>query len=276
MSRSITARKLWENGTFVGKCATIFAFPCGRFTGSTPRLGYLIPLGGCCGNPEGYSLSMEDPYPGDDAAKTLNGIITGIWLEFDGNGTLIDATTVADVVDECNACCDDTESAVTAKYSGVFPTKADVSATTWTIVRADNGGVLDLQRFMLDYLGKYVEGTLSRTLYAGGNSTYVFQAVDDIHAIGADAATETARTFDSNAPGAIAGTSHYIANGVINGVTLPTLDDDAYNALSDVATAATGNTTWASFGTWSVVAGKLRLTSTTAVAASIVLTTAAD
>lgn len=274
--RAITARKLWEHGEFVGNCATTFAFPCSRFTGSTPRLAWLIPTGGCCGVPDSYQLSMTDPYPGDAGAKTLNGIIQGIWLEFDGNGVLIDGTTVAAVVSECNACCDDTDSAITGTYNGTFPSPVDVPLTTFTVVRADNGGVLDLQRAMLDYLGRYVEGTFMRTSYAGGNSTYTMSAKADVPAIGSDTSTETARTFDSNAPGVPGGGNHLVANGSINGVTLPELDDDGYDTVALVATAAGLDATWASFGTWSVVSGKLRLTSTTAVVASIVLTVEAD
>lgn len=277
MGKLIKAKKIWEDGSFVGLCQTEFVIQCDKITGSTPRLAWLVPLGtGCCGLGGGYKLEFTDPNPNDPGANVLQGVIKGVWIEADGHGALYDATDVDDVVEACNACCDDTTTVVDPVYNGVFPNPADITPTLFTVTRTDNGSAYDLNRARLDYLGQHIEGTFQRTAYAGGESTYTFQAKNDPHPIGSDTIVETDRTFDSNAPGAIAGSSHYIANATINGVAMPVLEDDAYNALSDVATAAAGNATWAAQGTWSVVSGKLRLTSGSAVSASIVITSAAD
>lgn len=270
----IQARKLWENGTFVGDCPTLFSFPCGRFSGGTPRLAWLVPQPGCCGSPEGWTLQLNSPYP-TLVENTANGILQGVWIEYDGYGVLIDAITVANVTDICNECCGEA-SVVTPRYNGVFPSVADIEPTLWTIVRTDEGSQLSLQRAMLDYLGQYIEGTFARTGYAGGDSTYTMQSTGTVHPIGTDTSTETARTFDSNAPGAPGVGNHLVANATINGIAQPQLDDDAYDAMSDVLTAVQGNATWAAWGTWTLVSGALHLSSTTANTASIVVTIVVD
>lgn len=282
----IEARKLWENGSFVGECATLFPITCDQISTNSPRYGYLIPVGGCCGLTGQYQLSMGNPNPAatEDASLALNaaaGVLRGVWVEGGGGiGALYDALTTDEIFDACNACCDEATAevyTVAPRYDGVFPEVADITPTVFTFTRADNGDVLAFQRFLLDYLGQYVEGTVKRTAYAGGNSTYTFEAKQDPSKIGADTYVETARVFDSNSVAAGGAGFHYTANAVINGVTMPTLDDDAYNATSDLVTAATGNATWAAQGTWTAPSATvLRLTSTTANTATITLTNVAD
>lgn len=270
----IQGRKLWENGTFVGDCTTLFSFPCGRFSGGTPRLAWLVPQSGCCGTPEGWTLQLNSPYP-TLAENTANGVLQGVLLEYDGTQVLIDAIDVANVITLCNDCCGEA-STVTPRYNGTFPEVADIEPTVWTIVRTDEGSQLSLQRAMLDYLGQYIEGTFERTGYAGGDSTYTMQSRGTVKPIGDDTATETPRIFDSNAPGAPGGGNHLVANATINGIAQPELDDDGYDDMTLLLAAVQGNATWAAWGTWSVVSGALRLSSTTANTASIVVTIEAD
>lgn len=270
----IQARKLWENGTFVGDCATVFSFPCGRFTGSTPRLAWLVPNSGCCGTPEGWTLQLNSPYP-TLAENTAHGILQGVWLEYDGIGVLIDATDVANVVTLCNECCGEA-SAATARYNGTFPSVADIEPTLFTVVREDEGSQLAFQRAMLDYLGQYIEGTFQRTGYAGGESTYTMQSRGTVTPIGDDTVTETPRVFLSNAPGAPGGGNHLVANATINGIAQPELASNTYDTMSLLLTAVQGNATWAAWGTWSLDTGALKLSSTTADTASIVVTIVAD
>lgn len=78
--------------------------------------------------------------------------------------------------------------------------------------------------------------------------------------------------FESNTPGALAGGQHYTANATLNGTAMTALVGAADAALSTIATAANADATWSSYGTWSVVAGKLRLVSDTTTTASIVVT----
>jgi hypothetical protein len=271
----VTARKIWENGSFMGNCETTFAFPCSHFSNSTPRLGWVVPFGGCCGVQQGYALAGGNPNPGNPAANVLAGVIEGVWIEYDGHGVLIDATDVANVVGVCNACCGGS-AAATARYDGVFPTAADIADTQWQFTRTDNGSMYDFQRASLAYQGQYTEGSFVKVSHVGGVSTYRFMSNQEITGHTGDTFTESARVFNSNDMGTIAAGNHFIANAVINGVTMPTLDDDGYDTAALLLTAVQGNATWAAHGTWSLSGTILRLTSTTAVAANIVITDAAD
>lgn len=280
----ILARKLWENGQFVGDCATQFPIQCEKIAGNSPQYGWLVPVGGCCGGGEGYQLTMQNPVPAatEDASLILAnaaGILRGVFVEYDGSGALYDAETVADITDACNACCDvDPAPTVTPRYNGTFPAVANITDTTWTVVRTDNGTQLDFQRAMLDYLGQYTEGTFKRTSYAGGNSTYTFSSnKPTVTKVGSDTLTETARTFDSNSLAAPGAGNHYIADITVDGTPLASVEDDAYNAISDLVTFLNGSATYNIYGTWSAAsASVLRLSSTTVNVATIVLTSAAD
>lgn len=278
----VTARKLWESGTFLGDCATAFVLNCKQINMNGPRLAWLVPVGGCCGLTGQYQLTMQNPNPGNDGANNAAGIIQGVWVEGvngSGGGALYDALTVAEITDACNACCD-ASGAVTVvapKYNGTFPDVADVTPTLFTFTRADNGGVLDMQRFMLDYLGQYVEGTVIRTAYSGGNSTYTFTAKDDPSKIGTDTYVETARTFDSNSVAAGGAGNHYTLQVVSDGTTQTLLDDDAYNTIALLVTAAQADGTLGALGTWiAQSASVIRLSSTSVKTATLTITNVAD
>jgi hypothetical protein len=68
--------------------------------------------------------------------------------------------------------------------------------------------------------------------------------------------------FESNAPAGLSAGQHYIANATIDGSVLPTLTGANNAALQTVADAANANPTWAAYGTWMVVGGKIRLVNT--------------
>lgn len=281
----VTAKKLWDSGSFVGNCTAAFPVNCDKIAGSSPRYAWLVPVGGCCGATGDYQLTMSNPNPAatDGASDILNanaGILKGIWVETEGGkGALYDVLNPQEIIDACNACCDAEGAAVeiAARYDNTFPAVADIEPTTFTITRADNGTAYDLQRARLDYLGQHIEGTFNRTAYAGGNSTYTFQARGDAHKIGADTVVETARTFDSNSVAAGGAGNHYAVTAVLNGTTLPLFEDDAYNAVSDLVTALNADATWNAYGTWSAAsASVLRLTSTVVTTATITLSNPAD
>lgn len=276
----ILARKLFAEGQFVGDCDTDFAIPCKKIS-NTPRLAYLVPTGGCCGYGVGYALTMQNPNPGDDAANANAGILQGVFVEVDGIGSVYDAETVADITDACNACCDaDPAPTVTAKYDGTFPNVSDIADTVWTLVKLDNGGVLDFQRTMLDYAGQYTEGTFKRTAYntGTGESTYTFSSSRTVAQMGAAVSlTETARTFDSNAVAAGGAGFHFKLVPIINGTTLAAKEDDAYNATSDLATALNADAVYSVHGTWSAFSATvIRLSSTSVNTATLTLSNVAD
>lgn len=68
-----------------------------------------------------------------------------------------------------------------------------------------------------------------------------------------------AKTFDSNAPGALTAGQKYVLNVTIDGVVLPTITGVADAALSTIADAANANSVYATYGKWYVVGGAVRL-----------------
>lgn len=78
--------------------------------------------------------------------------------------------------------------------------------------------------------------------------------------------------FESNAPGALTSGQHYTLAATINGIVLAPIVGVADAALSTIATAANANAAYAAYGVWSVVAGKVRLVSSNASTAALVVT----
>lgn len=78
--------------------------------------------------------------------------------------------------------------------------------------------------------------------------------------------------FESNAPTALVSGHHYTLNATLDGAVLPTITGVADGALSTLATLANADATWSSYGTWSVVANKVRLVSQTVAVATLLAT----
>lgn len=78
--------------------------------------------------------------------------------------------------------------------------------------------------------------------------------------------------FESNTPGALAGGQNYRLAATINGTVLPVLNAAADAALSTLATLANNTASHAQYGTWSEVAGKIRLVSTNTTISAATLT----
>lgn len=74
--------------------------------------------------------------------------------------------------------------------------------------------------------------------------------------------------FESNAPGALAGGEKYVTNATINGAVLPTVNGVADAALTTIDDLLNANASYAAYGVWSVVGGKLRVVSGSTVIAS--------
>jgi hypothetical protein len=258
----IKAKKIWENGEFVGENQTVYSFPCEKIGNGTPRDGWLIRSEYCCGMPTTYQLSLTDPKNGS--------AIRGVWIEFDGNGVLIDAESVDLVVDNCNGCCG-AAPLIESRYNNKYPeASAYEQAASYTITRADDGGVVAQQKFRLDYLNEYIEGTLTH-VRNGNNSEYTFKAYKDPRKKGTDTiSNETARTFQSaDAPALGAGQTQLELTAEIDGTELaPKLTGANAAAL---AAAATGNPAYSAFGTWSAVGSKVQLASTKATQAHITI-----
>jgi hypothetical protein len=110
----------------------------------------------------------------------------------DGTGRLVvvDATSAEAIVTACNACCDDAAETVTGIYTSGIPVMEDLSLTTYTLTRMDDGQPYDIQQATLDYLGQYFPGTFRHTGWqVSGVSTYTFQSFTVPVEIGSDVIT---------------------------------------------------------------------------------------
>lgn len=114
--------------------------------------------------------------------------------QVNGDGTgrvvVIDATSAAEIVSACNACCDDTDDTVAGIYTSGIPAFEDLTATSYTLTRMDDGQPYDVQQANLDYLGQYFPGTFRHTGWqVSGVSTYTFESYTVPVAIGSDVIT---------------------------------------------------------------------------------------
>lgn len=198
----------------------------------------------------------------------------------------------ADFTDRCNACCDD----VTPMPTVVIPAAiieetacpdADGNRNFFDITRALEAGEV------YDFFATIDGVALAATLPGGYASLAAFETWADsnwspntitldgtkVTLTSATATTGSLQTFikkyfESNTPAALTTGQHYILNATVNGTALPTITGAANGALSTIATAANANGAYAMFGTWSVASGKIRLISSNATSATLVVTIA--
>lgn len=78
--------------------------------------------------------------------------------------------------------------------------------------------------------------------------------------------------FESNAPGALASGEKYHVAATLNGTVLAPVEGIADALLTTIDDLLNANATWATYGQWSVVGGKIRLVSDTVTTATIVVT----
>lgn len=206
-------------------------------------------------------LVFKDPLE-DDAIK-------GVWLDIAGRGILIDGA-VDDFVSKCNSCCGE-NAVVTPVYNGVYPTSVAPVAKTYTVTRTDNGTLWDTENVALNYLKYAIPGSTQRTSRnnSTGVSTYTFQSYKfnvvpqaQNNNQAPDTLVQTPMTFDSNVPAALAGNQYSFTlkvNNALKGTPTPVLNATSLAAL---ATALNANATYAAYGSYSVVAGAIRLTTT--------------
>lgn len=194
--------------------------------------------------------------------------------------------------DRCNSCCDD----VTAMPAVIVPDPI-VEETACPDVD-DNRSFFSITRALVageiyDFVATIDGVALLATQNEGFASLAAFEtwadtnwAPSDISLSGtkvtltsATAVTGSIQTiikkyYESNVPGALGGGQAYTLNATVNGVALTAIVGAADAALTTIATAANADATYASYGKWSVVAGKIRLVSSNAVSATLVVTIA--
>jgi hypothetical protein len=259
----ISVQVIWKNGAFLKPCQGLQSVNCAVFTDS-PRYAWLFrnPYYRGAGD-EQYQLTFTNP-------KSVNAI-SGVFVSEAGIGKLLDAalngvTDINAVVNSCNVCCG-SSAVVAGKYNGTYPGYVDPLAKTYTVTRTDDSSMLAQEKFELDYL-LLISGTLLKTGYANGQSTYAFQAYTDPVPVLTDTIVETPRVFTSNTAPSLSGSNVFQASGVADG--------QAYNvkgttSLAGTVTALTADTIASTLGTWSISGSTIVLTTTTVDYATIVL-----
>jgi len=232
-------------------CTDQVALNADKF-GSDIRQAFLSPVG------DGYyGISFGDPQkPG-----TLN----GVWAIVDGQGLVIDAASVDEVIDALNGCCGD-DPVITPQYNGEFPSEFEAQAATYTFTRVDDGDASAMLDFQRDYddNGNFIPSGFLRTAYDANTrvSTYQFKAYRDPAPHGNDIKTgETNRVFTSDAAGALGAGQQYQLQVFVNGVRIDTpLTGATLNAL---VTAANAGDQYNDYGTYATSGGKITLSSST-------------
>ena len=212
-----------------------------------------------------YMLTFNDP---------LNPTaLTGVWVSEAGQGMLLDGALVG-VQSALSSCCGSTPIVITPVYNGVFPPLTTPSLAVYTYTRIDDGTISDLQDFMLAYLDWAQPGTIQRTSYTSGVSTYAFSSYKDPRPQGNDIfISESARLFLSNVPASLVSGNKYTLTGYINGDLVGTPVSGTTNgALSTLVTALTADGNYGPLGTYSVVGGAIQLSSTTQDAVNMTVT----
>lgn len=265
----VIVKKIVQDEEFIGLCNTTSSINCDNIS-DAPRVGWLKFNGG----PIEQEIVFQDPLE--------SSAIKGVWVGEKGRGILVDGT-VADFVAKCNNCCG-TNKTVDPVYNGVYPDAIAPVQKEFTVQRADDGTQWDTEKIGLDYLKSVIPTTLYRSSRdnTSGVTTYKFKSYKkDVgpqvnYAGVTDTITETPLTFDSNVPAALSGGQKYQfvlkVNGLVVGVPTPLENATSLAALN---TALNANATYNTYGTYTVSAGAIRLSSTTVENATLTITVAA-
>jgi hypothetical protein len=171
----IKVKKLWEDGELVGACNILVGMDCATFNMGSLRPVWVQRKAGCCGNGGTTTITFKNP---NDANA-----LSGVWVESNGRGIVLDAVDVAAVVDKCNLCCGE-DTTVEAQFDGVIPAIDEGADATFCVTRSDDGSYLAVNQTYLDYLGKYT--TMVHKSNAGGVSKYEIKAKVKPVGVGAD------------------------------------------------------------------------------------------
>lgn len=255
----ISAKVLYKNEEFLA--CTTSALINTALVNSDPKVAWIFPNGYGY-----YELTFSNP---NNPAG-----LTGVWITEGVQGQLIDGA-LSDVQTLLSAGT----GTVTPIYNGVFPTVVDPTLAVYTINRTDDGSIAAMQDFMLAYLQWAQPGTIQRTTYSGGVSTYAFSSYSDPTLQGNDTlVSESARLFVTGTAGSLTTGNKWTVTAWINGSAVLNASNVAgvagttNGALSTVVTALTADTVYGALGIWSVVGSTIQLSTTTVDDVSLVLT----
>lgn len=182
-ARLISAYAIYNagTGTYYGDNPIQIAINCNNIAAFSPRLGYLkrrILMGVAGGSIMEYLPTFDANDPEIDA-NTL----TGVFVQVEEGLVMINAVSVANVINTCDACCDVVNGNIVSRlYASGIPDFTSPSVSSYTVTRTDDGtpGAIDI--FSIDYMEysvqdpkhvSWVSGTSTYTLYAFGIPTAV-------------------------------------------------------------------------------------------------------
>lgn len=230
----------------------------------------------------GFVFRMSATKPTPDSVKSIrvrdrsSGVVYYVAIADNGNDQLF--------TNACNACCDDLEPMATVALPDIIieepgcpNDEGDYLYRTYVDPTPEAGEVY--------YLNGAVNGAALPAAPAEGFASLADLkvwadanwAAGDLNGVTLDGGTvildagptgttgfisvTKSKFFESNAPGALTSGDYYHLEATVNGEVLTPIDGAVDAALSTVAAAANATAAYAKYGTWSVVAGKIRLVS---------------
>ena len=133
--------------------AVVISINCERLQSYSPRPVWLKRL---FAPGDGIVVLYEPTFnPTSDELLDPN-ILTGLWIEQDGQDVMIDVTTIAVFQSACDACCGAVPAIMDNRYGGNPTAMAPLTTNTFCIYRADDGSAGAHDAFADDYVGNFV------------------------------------------------------------------------------------------------------------------------
>lgn len=191
MSNLITARVIYNaaTGEYYGNDNPIKTVPinCLTLSAWSPAFGYLkrkLGMGVAGGTIIIYNPTFATS-AADDPEIALPNTLQGVFIQSEGQLLMIDAVSVQNVVDTCDACCDDSGNSVTPYYGSVIPAFISPTTQNYVIQRQDDGTPRAIDKFSIDYMEQAVTDPIHRS-WGYGYSIYVLNAFGTPTLVGTD------------------------------------------------------------------------------------------
>lgn len=173
MSKLITASVIFNGttGVFYPNGETI-SLNCLQFAEASPKKAWLKrtnALGVAGGSMVTYLLSFDENDPEFDS-NTLQGVA----VQQNGALYLIDAVSVDNVLQTCDACCDAGSTSVTPFYTSGIPPFSIPVVQEFDIVREDDGTPDAFNRFSIDYMDYSISDPVIKSRVDGETTYTVF------------------------------------------------------------------------------------------------------
>lgn len=185
MSNLVTARAFYNaaTGEYFGDNPRTVPINCLALSAWSPSFGYLKrKLGMGAG---GGTIILYNPTFDANDPEIDDNSLQGVFIQSEGQLLMIDATSVQEVVDTCDACCDDAGNAVTPYYGSVIPAFISPTTANYVIQREDDGTPRAIDKFSMDYMEQTVADPIHRS-WGYGYSIYVVNCFGTPTLVGTD------------------------------------------------------------------------------------------